>query len=194
MKDKDPHIEQELQDHPLLGSLKDAGSPFQLPEGYFEDFAARLQSEQEEQTLMAQLPGLQSSGKESVFQVPEGYFDQLPQRMQQKTGVSKAPDARTRPLRYYRWPMAIAASFALLMALGLWQQNKIEKSGDPFAGFSEGEMLEVLELQDLETDDLLAMLDGDDLVDAGFYEELDDAEIESLLEGMDADELIDSWQ
>jgi hypothetical protein len=194
MKDKDPHIEQELQENPLLGSLKDSGSPFQLPEGYFENFATRLQAEQEEQAFLDQLPGLQSAGKESVFQVPEAYFDQLPQKMQAQTGISKSLNARTRPIRYYRWPVAIAASFALLMGLGLWQQSRIEKRSDPFAGFSEGEVLEALELQDLETDDLLAMLDGDDLVDVGFYEELDEAEIESLLEGMDADELLDGWQ
>lgn len=80
---------------------------FDVPGGYFENFAERLQGkiEEEEMGILAQLKGKQ------FFSVPEGYFDRFPDALKTKL---KAPKQVT---IVRMWSLRIAAAVVILLGL-----------------------------------------------------------------------------
>ena len=103
---------------------KKGHSGFKVPDGYFEQFEARLAGR------------LKASGdelipKEAGFRVPEDYFETFGQRLQQRL---ETPRGRTRNLwsGYLGWAAAAAAGIAL--ALLLWpSQSPQEPAFDDLA-------------------------------------------------------------
>lgn len=101
---------------------KKGHSGFQVPDGYFDKFPARMEN------LIKASEG-DILPKEAGFRVPEAYFETLGERLGQRL---EAPRGRTRNLwtTYLGW--AAAAAAGLLLAISLWPARE-----EPAPGFSD---------------------------------------------------------
>ncbi len=179
MKEQEPTHKEELDGLPHLQALQAQDEPFQLPSGYFDSFAKRLPGRQE----LAEMPRLRQLNRQAVFVTPETYFETLPQRVQAQLGL--VGSSRLRRLAPYWIPLAIAAAVVLLFWLRPSIPAETDPLSNPFAGFSEAEMIEAMRYETLETETLLTMLNPEDLVYTDPLETLNEDQIQSLLEELD---------
>ena len=90
--------------------------PFSVPEGYFEALQERVES----RTSM-----LGSELKQNPFSVPEGYFESLQERTAEKISPQTVVLVKHRS---WRTQLALAASFALLVAMSYGIMTIVSKS------------------------------------------------------------------
>lgn len=185
MKEQEPHKADELKDFSFLSRLKGEESPFLEPEDYFDQFSERLDSqlEKESHEILDQIP------RQEIFQVPKGYFSQLPQQIVEKVSPSPPQVGRVRRIRPYWLAAAIAASFTLLLWFQPWSNGTTDSLANPFADFSEAEMIEALSNEGIESGQLLAMVELEALDLSPDFDELETEEIERMLEEIDPAEL-----
>ena len=91
--------------------------PFSVPEGYFE----ALQERVEYRTRM-----LGSELKQNPFSVPEGYFETLQEQIVEKINPQAIPVLVKH--RSWRTQLALAAGFALLVAMSYGIMTIVSKS------------------------------------------------------------------
>lgn len=172
----------------LLRSLKDRGDPFVAPEGFFQEQLGQIMERLEDEADEA-APSFGERPNEA-FQTPEGYFERFPQRLMQQLPKQ---EAKALSMRRYIFPAAIAAAIAILVAFG-WAGIKLEPA-DQFlakgmAGFSENEMLAILDQENIEAELLLELMPDGAFIGPQFLidEPLND-DLEALLDELDNSDL-----
>lgn len=118
---------------------KDAG--FKVPEGYFQDFEARM---------MARVTSSEIAPKENPFKVPENYFEQLEERVFER--LEKTPKkGKVIPLlnrRTFSYVASIAAVLAILLSSIVFNETREFGFDDLDAIALENYLLESLDFED----------------------------------------------
>ena len=211
--------EAELQEAPLLRSLRDKEAFFQVPETYFGEWEERVSSicasEAEHATLADK-----KWPKESPFQVPEGYFEQLSDgREHQEDSIIQLPkenvfqtppgyfdqlsasvaasieaenEAETTTVRpMWRRPGFVGLAVAAVIACILLIRGIGQQDVVPsgWQDFSEEELLAQVEYMD--TDLIMEMISDEELPSLNLGSDFTEEEVEALLEDMDPEELLE---
>jgi len=113
-------------------SINTSDTPFRVPEGYFEGFAAsvlqKVQQQQQGQTVAEELaelaPLLNTINKAPVYTVPEGYFENLAVHI---PAQAEKPVARVvgmaRPNKWLRYAAAACTAGILMVGAYLYTSN-----------------------------------------------------------------------
>ncbi|MEZ4829338.1 MAG: hypothetical protein R3C61_24075 [Bacteroidia bacterium] len=198
MQDFDKHKE-ELNETPLLRSLKKENI-FRTPDDYFEN----LPGIWEGATPDPETPVLNQLEKKNIFLIPEGYFESLAAKIAQRT--QKVPEGkllRGGSIRSLRLMAAVAAAFALLIAVFLWAKWSAvplsPKTETLLADISTEELMTGVDLAEVDLNIILEVV-GDEAISAlentslhdthgqelnEILEELDISDLEGLLEDME---------
>jgi len=155
-------------------------NPFKAPQGYFEDFNARLMGKLSEER--ANLP------KEDGFGVPDGYFETLGGKILDKTKDVETKVIPLQPYKKYYYAAASIAAIALVVFGLNW--NTTEKP--TFEGLAESEienyfetneydlsayeMAEVIPLHELDLADILTNRFEEENVIDYLHDNIDDFE------------------
>lgn len=124
---------------------------FKAPEGYFGDFAARLQTrlqlEDHPESPDPQLTGLD---RENIYSAPDGYFEGLHRRIMARIN-GQEETGKVRQLSWYQRPAlqwAVAAAVTLLVVVGIALNGPSQTQG--FDDFSTEELLAMVESEQVE--------------------------------------------
>jgi hypothetical protein len=137
-------------------------SGFKVPENYFDNFDKRLFSKMESETLP----------KETGFKVPDGYFDNLEDVVLQKLNTEGKPQKliNLNSRRTWVYLTAIAASLAIIVSV-LIRNESIVKQMDSIKIASIENYIEEGYL-DLESYEVLALLNDEDLININFESDI----------------------
>ena len=171
----------ELRNAPFLDSLKKE-DVFQVPESYFDNFSNKLQDKIQDDEIQQIAESFGDKRKETLFETPPGYFEQLPDIIRQrilelpsakKSGGHHAGRRRFSPLLWG----SIAATIALLFALGYWMNSLSRVNSDMPLTESAVELQLEQSLQRATAEELLAAID------------VEDYSLDMIIEAMDEEDL-----
>ncbi|MEO0894862.1 MAG: hypothetical protein AAFY71_00480 [Bacteroidota bacterium] len=193
-------LREELEDAPFLKSLPNHPA-FKVPEGYFEKMNAEMQDKLDDEEVLSTTPVLQAMERVNVFDVPQGYFEELPETISKKISEEKSTSAKIvnfdrRIAKPLMW--VAAAALALLAAIYLRPQyadTQAENDYDLFAydHMHDEAMYEVMEDAGIDSYDLMAALEEDEMTSLEGEMETDDMDFsdETLLDELDVADLED---
>ena len=130
--------------------------------------------------------------RSNIHQVPDGYFDALPLKIQTRINAKKANEYvfKTR----MQWASILTAAVVIFIIGVLFypNQNQLNSVDGLLSEIATEDLIEYLHGENLSTDDILASIDADFLIDElsntefGIIDEnLTDEEIESLATDFD---------
>ncbi|WP_339609731.1 hypothetical protein [uncultured Planktosalinus sp.] len=128
---------------------------FRTPEGYFDNLEAELFATVTERSIMQE---------EIPFKVPENYFETLPKIIEAKT-ISQKKQSTVISLfskKSMRYAVSIAAVFAVLFSVVIFQSNLILKPNESLSEVSYYIEDELVQYSDIELQELFSELSIDD--------------------------------
>ncbi len=185
---------------PILASLKDKETGFKVPSSYFKSVESTVLSKlsevihvekstfilpesylmQDEKSFISKLDNLVISKQNQ--KIPKGYFDSIEDNIFEK--LSKEKENKTRSIRRYWIPAAIAASIILLFSIynpffitqnkefaevSSWiEDGHLDLDSYQIADYYESD-LESLEIEDLINTETLEDYIKDELTEEAFY-------------------------
>ena len=137
-------------------------------------------------------PSLGRSGPDTGFGVPEGYFEALPDAVmkalekEQETLTARKKSGRIVSMRHSWWKMGIAASFALLIGLGIWSISDGTKNTHvELTDISLDEINSYVQQNIVDFDEGLLMESVDlEMVDIPFTENIKESQLEQYIDDM----------
>jgi hypothetical protein len=137
-------------------------SEFKVPENYFDDFEKRIFNKIESETLP----------KDTGFKAPDGYFDNLEDVILQKLNTEEKPQKliNLNSRRTWVYITSIAACLAIIASM-LISNKSIVKQIDSLKTASIEKYIEEGYL-DLESYEVLALLDDEDLTKINFESDI----------------------
>tara|TARA_R110000772_G_scaffold55661_1_gene127048 strand:+ start:1559 stop:2059 length:501 start_codon:yes stop_codon:yes gene_type:complete len=137
-------------------------SGFKVPENYFDNFEKRLFNTIESETLP----------KETGFKAPDGYFDNLEDTLLQKLNATEKPQKviSLNSRRTWVYLTAIAACLTIIISM-LIKDESIVKQIDSIKTVTIENYIDEGYLE-LESYEVLALLDDDDLADLNFESDI----------------------
>jgi hypothetical protein len=154
---------------------------FKVPDNYFDNFEARLFDK----------INLESLPKDSGFRVPEGYFERFDDRMVQKLfGSENRPKViRLNSKRTLTYVLAIAACLALIVSVALQKESLVQQLDSLKITSIENYINEGY--MDLESYEVMALLNDDDLVNMNIENDIFSEEsLETYLMDHDIEETL----
>ena len=135
---------------------------------------------------------IEGTKRSNIHQVPDGYFDALPLKIQTRINAKKANEYvfKTR----MQWASILTAAVVIFIIGVLFypNQNQLNSVDGLLSEIATEDLIEYLHGENLSTDDILASIDADFLIDElsntefGIIDEnLTDEEIESLATDFD---------
>lgn len=145
---RNPEIALELKE--LGVELPEATSPYQLPEGYFEQFETELKEVRAVNQILESLPKempyslssdyfehfqeelqgalfLDKLPKQVPFEVPTGYFEQFEKSIPAQSAVTKPEMQPLRKVSPVFSFLSMAASILLFLSIGFWMMRSNNK-------------------------------------------------------------------
>ena len=137
-------------------------SGFKVPENYFDNFEKRIFNKIESETLP----------KETGFKVPDGYFDSLEDTLLQRLNAEEKPQKviSLNSRKTWIYLTAIAACLTIILSI-LIKDESIVKQMDLLKTASIENYIEEGYL-DLESYEVLALLDDEDLTNINFESDI----------------------
>lgn len=141
---------------------KNYKSGFKVPENYFDNFEKRIFDKIESETLP----------KETGFKAPDGYFDNLEDIILQKLNAVEKPQKviSLNSTRTWIYLTAVAACLAIIVSM-LIRNESIVKQMDSIKTASIENYIDEGYL-DLESYEVLALLDDEDFADINFESDI----------------------
>lgn len=182
------NIHDELHEAPFLKALRKQTHSDDLPEGYFDQFAERLNARLADAELAETAPTVFSASRKPYFRTPEGYFDALPGRIMARTRAGRVVSFL--PSWVQAIPsqaLAVAASVVLLIGIFFLQPDTPPVS-PAINTLSSEELAEVVDWSSLDVDVIEAMYE-EEIVAISESEDgylSPDSELDPLLDELDA--------
>ena len=205
MKNRNPHIQEELKKISQAVANLPVNIPFDLPESYFDAFPARMMAKiREEMTASEELeqlsPLLAGLKKKTIFEVPEGYFDSLELKRLEKEAIvlpmyEKSMDQKPasqieqysgKLVNLNRWTaglkwVAAAVFTGLLLGTFYLTTRTVEPSLEEFAPIAGTEMTQKVDSLPFSEEALAGFLDGTEPLPEENFTLLENLQGESLV-------------
>lgn len=160
-----------------IESLK-KGNVHKVPKGYFDELPLKIQSSIDTPI------SLESVKKENIHQVPDQYFEELPLKIQTKINEQKGTSPVFAGRMQLAWMMTAAMIIFIIGWLFYPLGNDRLTADQILADIQSEDLIEYLYEENISTEDILASIDQDFLLD-----EMDAIEAEMIDENLSEEEL-----